>query len=227
MQQYTYVDDLLSSYATVEEAVKVTTDAIQICSDMSFELVGLQSNDQEFLKSMPQQNIKERLVSLVPEAFSTYSTKVLGMHWTAADDEFVFKAAADELATRILKGHDPTKRELLSVFMQAFDPLGLISKYLIEGKIIIQEVWREGTGWDDPISTRLAQRWREFQKVFQEVETLRIPRQYAPVDPIGRVQLITFCDASPQAYAAVVYVRFIQEGRITWHLQWQRQEWHQ
>lgn len=54
----------------------------------------------------------------------------------------------------------PTKRETLKVVMCLFDFLGLISFFLIQGKVIIRGIWTFGLGWDDPISEQFVQQWR-------------------------------------------------------------------
>lgn len=36
----------------------------------------------------------------------------------------------------------PMKRQVLRTFMSTFDPLGLILPYLVEGKLLMQNVWR-------------------------------------------------------------------------------------
>ena len=35
-----------------------------------------------------------------------------------------------------------------------FDPLGLVSLFIVQAKILIQDLWTMGVGWDDPVTQR-------------------------------------------------------------------------
>jgi len=45
-----------------------------------------------------------------------------------------------------------------------YDPLGLIACYTIELKILLQEVWRTPTDWDDCIPESLLPRWKRWKQ---------------------------------------------------------------
>jgi hypothetical protein len=209
LQKYTYVDDYFNSHATIEEAVRVTNDAIKICADMKFDLVNFQSNSSELLNSIPKRNVKEQMVDLENENVSSLLTKILGMHWDAKNDVFVFKRKNDDLMKRMMTvNYRPTKRETLQVVMRMFDPLGFISKYLIRGKMVLQDVWRSGIDWDVKIPEELAVDWRKFIESLDLIEKVKIPRNYAPVDPNQcQVSLIVFADASDKAFSAECFFR--------------------
>ncbi len=49
----------------------------------------------------------------------------------------------------------PTKREILSLLMTIYDPLGLLSHFTVKVKILLQGVWRSGIGWDDELHSAL------------------------------------------------------------------------
>lgn len=109
----TYVDDYFNSHETVDEAERVTKDAIQICADMGFPLVGAQSNSRDLLSRLPTTHLKNpQEVDLEPEDESTSITKVLGMFWNSVRDIFVFKMFANDLVEKMLTpDYVPTKRE--------------------------------------------------------------------------------------------------------------------
>lgn len=216
LKNSTYVDDYFNSHPTVEKAIQVSNDAIQICADMKFDLVGFQSNSLEVLKALPQKNVKEVLVDLDGWHDEPYISKVLGICWDATNDVFLYKRKNDELMTKMMTDdYQPTKRETLRVLMRTFDPLGLLSKYLIRGKMILQDIWRSGVGWDEAVSKEISESWRKFIQTFDLIEKIRIPRHYAPVNPQDcRVELVTFVDASDQAFAAVCYFRFVAGDNV-------------
>lgn len=209
IKKTTYVDDYLNSHATVAEAFRVSTDAIKIFDNISFSLVGFQSNKSEFLDMLPSEIINPNLVNLDPDEAYSMIAKILGMRWKPADDVFIYKLNVNLIDGMLDADHHPTKREVLRLLMKIFDPLGLISHYLIRAKTLLQEIWRDGTDWDEKINPRLLEQWRNWCGELKNVEKLEIQRQYAPVDPASSdVTLIVFVDASEIGFAATAYFRF-------------------
>ena len=144
----TYVDDYTNSHDSIQEAITITNDAINIMAKISFDLVGFQSNTLEVLKKIPATNVKPSIVSMEPENLNGYVTKIFGLTWIPNVDKFAFLLTPDSPAERELKQLllAPTKRKLLTATMKVFDPLGLILHYMIHGRISLQRCWREGVG---------------------------------------------------------------------------------
>jgi hypothetical protein len=214
--RFMYMDDYFNSHETVGEAVEVTTNAITICSDMSFDLTQVQSNSQEFLSLMPPQKVKKELLDVSHDAAAPYASKLLGMFWEPGEDVFVFRRTFDDLFTKMSEtDYRPTKREVLSCLMKFFDPLGLIAKYIVRGKWLLQDVWRSNVGWDEKLPKSLAKNWILFLGAFNEIESLKIPRWYGGRNlQAAEAELVVFVDASDKSYAAVAYFRFPQESPI-------------
>ena len=42
-----------------------------------------------------------------------------------------------------------TKRDFLKRIATLFDPLGMLSPYIIRGKMLMQDIWVCGTDWDN------------------------------------------------------------------------------
>lgn len=102
-----------------------------------------------------------------------------------------------------------TKREVLRAIMKMWDPLGFLSHFRIQGKIILQEIWKSSTDWDEEISDELQNEWKRFESRLPDVEKLRISRHYSPGFPsTAPVSLAVFTDASTEAFAATAYFRF-------------------
>ena len=72
-------------------------------------------------------------------------SKILGMRWNTE---------RDTLAVTIPTCSSPkTKSQLLSVIAKPFDPLGILSPWLIKGKVLFQKTWlsSESTTWDSDL----------------------------------------------------------------------------
>jgi hypothetical protein len=63
----------------------------------------------------------------------------------------------------------PTKREVLRVIMPTFDPHGLVSPVIVNAKVLLQDIWRQGFGWDQPLSQHLFDKWEDCLKEMKMV----------------------------------------------------------
>ena len=87
-----------------------------------------------------------------------------------------------------------------------FDPLGLITPVTFSGKVFLQELWREGVSWDEPLHAELAKKWCDIVQALSSITTLKIPRYVGIVDD-SSCDLFIFCNASIKAYATAIYLR--------------------
>ncbi|GFV74084.1 uncharacterized protein TNCV_4509911 [Trichonephila clavipes] len=128
--------------------------------------------------------------------------RVLGLIWNLKTDSIQVKVVHEEIVK--------TKRQLLSVIAQIFDPLGLFSPSVITLKIMLQELWKSKALWDDPIPSSILENWNKFTKESKYLNSISIPR-FMGIDQNSDIILHGFFDASTKAYAAVVYLKSKQE----------------
>ena len=130
--------------------------------------------------------------------------KLLGVDWNNLRDEFTY-----ELSELLQYVHSlpKTKRSILKLTASLFDPLGLLSPFMITLKVIFQDLCINRVNWDEPLSDELKGRWEIIVKELESLAELRVPRCCLLIDqhPIS-VCLHGFCDASERAYAAVLYL---------------------
>ena len=129
--------------------------------------------------------------------------RVLGIQWCIESDTFQFRI---EVNDRPL-----TRRGIPSTVSSMFDPLGLVSHYVLRGKHILQELVRDSGEWDDPIPDEMKARWERWRGELTYLADIHIPRCYIDKDvdtPIN-VELHNFSDASPTGYGQCSYLRLI------------------
>ncbi|GFY07772.1 integrase catalytic domain-containing protein [Trichonephila clavipes] len=137
---------------------------------------------------------------------SNESSKVLGLFWNSSNDTFGFQPSL-ELTPPL------TKRRILSESSKIFDPLGLLSPCTVFMKIFYQKLWLTKTDWDSPIPQQLTEDWLRFQKAFNAINYLTVPR-WVILTADNIVELHGFADASSLAYAAAIYCRQKHNGKI-------------
>ena len=79
-------------------------------------------------------------------------------------------------------------------------------------KILLQRIWEIKLDWDEQVPTSILSVWTRWKAELPLLSDLSIPRYYFPKDShIHSLQLHGFSDASEDAYAAVVYLRSIDQ----------------
>ena len=205
-----YMDDVLDSRDSLEDAKRVALDLISMFDEIGWELTQFQSNSKELLSKLPPERVSGKMLELDIEHGEPMVTKVLGMFYDPRNDQFMFKLNDDKLLKKCLTAnYHPTRKEMISLVMRVYDPLGLISHFTIHGKLLLQEVCRRGVDWNGVIPDEIYENWLRWLNCFDQISKLAIPRRYTPI-PLGNctIAMHIFVDASQNAYSCAVYLRF-------------------
>ena len=73
-------------------------------------------------------------------------------------------------ATPVSSGYPITKRNVLKKVATVFDPLGLVSSFIVQAKIMLQEFWNRGYEWDEEVEDEMANR---IQNWFSQLPCLK------------------------------------------------------
>ncbi|XP_017461765.1 PREDICTED: uncharacterized protein LOC108355104 [Rhagoletis zephyria] len=199
-----YVDDVLSGGHTIDSAIKARDEISEVLQSAGFPLRKWTANSEQILNGIP----KADLLSEDFLAFEdTSAVKALGIRWNAHTDLFYF------IARPLEKSYTVTKRAILSAIAKFFDPLGWLAPIIIVAKILMQNIWLEGTDWDETVSSTTLDRWQNFTQHYNEIDNIRIPR-WVYFSPTDEIQIHGFCDASEKAYAASVYMRVKRDSKV-------------
>lgn len=210
-----YVDDMLASVDTEEDAIKLARDVRHIHQQGGFMMRNWISNSPKVVQALGETVTTEKNLDVNKEAILE---KVLGMWWDTKSDTFRYKLSTERNQQLLTGQKHPTKRDVLRILMSVYDPLGLLSNYMILLKLLFQEIWREGISWDDEIGERQMEKWNHWLGLLPAAESVRIPRCYHQSPSRGTertVEIHTFVDASELGYAAVCYFRFTEGEQIS------------
>ncbi|XP_011684293.1 PREDICTED: uncharacterized protein LOC105447785 [Wasmannia auropunctata] len=176
-----YVDDILTGADTKTEALNLQDQLIQLCSAGGFPLRKWAANSDDLLSRVPADY--QQLHGLREwEPNEGHST--LGVQWQPRDDVFAFRV-------RPHNDGDITKRVVLSETARLFDGMRV--------------------DWDQPLRAEDARAWHLLRKELPLLENVRVPRWLHTGDGNARVEIHGFADASERAFAAVTYLRVINE----------------
>ncbi|XP_071055163.1 uncharacterized protein [Onthophagus taurus] len=157
------------------------------------------SNHPEILAQLPPDDMS---VTKTVNFSEDDSPRAFGLLWNNESDQFLF------VLNNKIEIKDPlTKRSVLSFIARLYDPLGLLSPFIITAKIFMQELWVRGLDWDDELPGDLAKKWTLFQRDLLNVPTIRVPRWLCIDSDTINIELHGFSDASSSAFGAVAYLR--------------------
>ncbi|XP_055910831.1 uncharacterized protein LOC129945199 [Eupeodes corollae] len=192
-----YVDDVITGSDTIDDLISLRIELVELLKSAGFNLRKWTTNCWPLLISLPED---QRELSPVDFEESN-SVKVLGLQWCPSRDIFSYKVKLNLV-------NSCTKRHILSDASKIFDPLGFLAPIVIGVKILLQELWRKQINWDEEVPDSLSQQWNNIRNELHIVENFAIPR--IMLQNKNEWELHGFCDASLDAYAAVVYCRNIK-----------------
>ncbi|XP_011858966.1 PREDICTED: uncharacterized protein LOC105556478 [Vollenhovia emeryi] len=188
-----YVDDLLTGGDTIEQVKIIKKEISRILLTGRFPLRKWNSNTPAII-------IDEIENTSADDQPIGDEVKTLGHYWNPLDDVLRYKINTKSDNTRI------TKRTLLSLISQIYDPLGLVGPACIRAKIILQQLWRLKIGWDESLPADLHTMWVQYYSQLSSISSISIPRLIVCANP-KKIELHGFCDASESAYGACIFIR--------------------
>ena len=196
-----YVDDCLKSVDGEREAADLAKELVSLVGEGGFKLTKWTSNSRRVLEAVPHSERSKAVTGMLPG--TALEEQALGVYW---------KVEEDALCYHVSEPKQPlTRRGMLSALSSIYDPLGLISPYILEARHVVQEMCRGSVGWDDPASSDVQDRWRAWTAQLRGVSRLRFPRCLQTGTRLVSAELHHFADASEEAYGVVSYVRTTDE----------------
>ena len=138
----TYMDDSIDSVETEEEGIELHRQLDALWSLASMQARKWISNCPKVIAATPEE---DRATQLNVSDGQGPVIKALGLSWESKDDVL-------SISTADVRPDLPlTKRNVLRQIPSVFDPLGLVSPFVVTAKILLQELWTRGYDWDDVI----------------------------------------------------------------------------
>lgn len=188
-----YVDDLLTGTNSIEMTKQLKADITRILLRGRFELRKWRSNDSACLSDAIH-DVAPAVVDIGDE------TKLLEVGCRPDSDMLQYSISVPDELT------GSTKRSVLSLIAQIFDPLGLFGPVIIRAKIMLQHLWQERIDWNGFLPRELQSSWTDYRNRLKHMGIVSAPRHAVCTGPIW-IELHGFCDASESAYGACIYLR--------------------
>lgn len=198
-----YVDDGLKSVPSVDEAVKLIQNSVELCAKGEIRLHKFASNSTEVMNSLSKEDCSQNIDTLNLVKDMVQVERPLGIQWCIQ---------SDTLSVRVTLQDCPlTRRGILSTVSSVYDPLGFIAPVIMVGKVILQEMCRDGAEWDDPLPEILRPPWEKWRSEIFELSSLHVDRCYKPEEfgTVKTADIHHFSDASNSGYGQCSYLRLV------------------
>ena len=218
-----WVDDIVSSCETKEQAIEFISTVKSIMSEGGFQVKKWSSSSKEVMNSIPQEDRVDADKAFTFED-EDEEIKALGVRISLAEDNIRFYGFGE------LKEDEPiTKRKMASLTAAMFDPLGVASPYTITGKRLMQDVWalekvqlekdkasgvtanvinrKKKSSWNEVVPRKISESFKEWYAQREELKKFELVRPLVMEKKCVEKQLHMFSDASPWGVAATVYLR--------------------
>ena len=196
-----YVDDWLTSVKDINQATTLIKEVDELLACGGFRLMKFSSNKPEILKNIDPERLTPQLVDVDLQRCDIPEQKILGVIWDPGEDQLRVKISYN--------GYAYTRRGFLSFESGIFDPLGIIAPFKLPAKLILQQLTKEGFGWDErDIPRDIKKRWQSWADNLCHLDGVLLSRCHAGLCNAKFVELHCFADASKVGYGIVYYLRF-------------------
>ena len=214
LRKHLYVDDLILSVDTIEEAILVRKEITDILGEMKMKIRKWASNNDKILNTIPPEDRYPTLDD--SDNLISKDTKCLGVSWSPSKDMLHYNSYNTLMAKKKPKF---TKRGISSIVPALYDPAGLIQPYIVEGKICLQKAWTyrdnkgNSLGWDDFLPKDLETMFDKWTNQLENISLAAYPRYLFPelkgTPKPEDIYLHIFCDAGENCYGITAYIRYV------------------
>ena len=149
-----YVDDLLKSCKTPDEAIDIALGCKSVLRSVGFNLTKYISNYDLVLERIPQVDLAPEAKTITPDT----NGKALGIRWNSYQD--VFFDVHDSVASEPAE----IKCKMLRQLSMLYDNLGLVAQVIHCGIYFFQDVNRIKLNWDDKMPPSMIRDWKVWLK---------------------------------------------------------------
>ncbi|GIY27339.1 reverse transcriptase [Caerostris darwini] len=163
-----YADDLCHGADDVVSAFNLSSDAVSILSDASFNLRKLHTNLKQLHDLWIQNGLCEE------NSFEKDNKlKVLGLVWNLEEDMLRVDVTSLLESFKFLES---TKRSVLSTAAKVFDPVGFLSPFVVLIKRLMLEIWERGLDWDSKLPKDLESKWKKWCAGIEKASSIIIEK---------------------------------------------------
>ena len=185
--QSTYMDDSLDSVEDDEKGIELYHQLSALGAKAGMHARKWVSNSEKVMAVIPE---ADQATEVNIRDIKDTVTTTLGLQWNSTEDVFVVPATPAPF------DHPITKKNVLKTVATVFDPLGLISPFIVQAKIMLQEMWHRVYDWDEEVEDEVANRIQNWFSQLQCLAKVKAPRGLRNQQPVKSKEVVIFVDTS-------------------------------
>ena len=206
-----YVDDLTIVSNTIKEALDLYHGVQRLLSEGGFSVRKWATNSPELLKYLDDKTLAPTEFEIHGGDFAMYSsdTSTLGVLWKPKEDVIHFSKCSNDAEL-----NKNTMRSVAQLLARPFDPLGILSPFILGARFVLKECFKLKMKWDDPLEGELLSSWENWVVQLEELNSLEFTRYCT----FGEETLIViFSDASLEGYGCCAYCYTYDNEKREWY----------
>ena len=173
MRKSMYMDDLLYSTDTLDDAQSIAFELTDLFASRGFQLVNWTANRPATaaLVLMSEEKLAPsiRTIDLNTGHETLPNFKAVGCIWNAEQNvlkiQFLFEQPSHF-----------TRRTLLIQIGKQYDPLGFTAPLLLKARLILQQLVMEEISWNQPLNDQYIQAWKGWLCILEKWRDIWLPR---------------------------------------------------
>ena len=167
----TYVDDITTGGDSVDDAFAMFMGLKDLLGTAHFKIHKWATNSPKLLKRILEEERALATENEDDELLESEETSSLGIRWDPGTDLFIFKRYAT-----IGTFNDDTKTAVASLLARPFDPLGLISPFILLARKVLKQTFEENLGWKDKLTGEMLESWQRWLSYLPDLGKVTFPR---------------------------------------------------
>lgn len=194
-----FIDDLLTGGDDLSEVQDLRQKVSAVLASAQMVLRKWKSNESTL---MSEPHLSKSSLDL--NVGTTESSKTLGLGWHPQSDLLYFPICLSDHTCY-------TKRDMLSLISQIFDPLGLLAPVVIVLKMLLQKLWLDKLSWYEQLSPEIKMLWVDVIRDHPLLNKIKIPR-HVLCKSHKFIEFHVMTDASENPYGACLYARSVDQS---------------
>ena len=229
LKESSYVDDLLDSGGSTNDALQLAYDAESVLQKGGFKVkywmfsgenLSRTGNELVELNDVCHVNDSSSTIDLIKDPLD--KVRFLG-GWKPKEDMLVYTVSLNfskkkmgvrtelDLHNSDIPAKIPvilTRRIVLEQVMGIYDSLGILCPFTLLAKQYLRETWLLKLAWDDTLPAKLYEKWITFFGMMFKLQQLEYHRPLKLNNIVGNPILIIMSDGSDLSYRVVAYIRW-------------------
>ncbi|XP_014665402.1 PREDICTED: uncharacterized protein LOC106807552 [Priapulus caudatus] len=208
-----YVDDVISGASNVTSAKQLALDIKSMMKSRRFPLRKFASNKRGALDLLE----REDLAACHEKTFveEEYAIKNFGVRYILYEDGLMFP-----FYEKMENVKHETRRTVLQQLHRVYDPMGVLSPFVLKAKQIFQKASLTTGSWDGALPEDLAAAWLAWKADVEKRSKIKLRRPLVPENfKAPKFLLHAFGDACKVSYGAMVYLLVtdpeVKENHVT------------